>query len=294
MKVGFIGLGHMGRPMAENVLKKYPLVIYNRTKDKAKPLLDKGAIWADSPQKVADESDFVILMVTDDKVCTEVITGTTGITNTKNLKVTVVNTSTISPSKSREFFKLLTARHLRYVEAPVSGSTVPAKDGTLKILVAGEKKDFDYVQPVLSTMGDKIFYIGNIGKAAELKLLLNVNLAVMTAIFSETLTLGQSCGIPPATMLDIMNSTNIGNVISKGKGPNMIKGEYPTTSPYPHIIKDLTYALQLAESKKFSMPVASLVKDLYIKGLKQGLAEKDFSAILEVYLKGMAKSTTPP
>ena len=283
MKIGFIGLGLMGYPMAENVLNKiHPekFILYNRTKNKSLDFKSNhvGDIQiASSPQEAADLSDVLILMLTDDSANTSVMNE---ILKSISRSLTIINMSTITQGKSIELCSLAIKKGFKYLAAPVSGTIGPAKQGTLKIYSGGSKEVSNEVQPILHAMGDQTFHIGEIGKEAIVKLLINSNLAVYMSILSETLLAAEALGINKDKFLDIINSGSLATVASKGKGPNVVKGNYTTTFPFEHMLKDVSYSLAMLDTKK--MPLISLIKKQYESGLNQEKG-KDFSAIFEYY-----------
>lgn len=283
MIVGFIGLGLMGFPMAENVLNKFNperFIVYNRSSEKTKKFrsLHEDKVTAvSSPVEVADLSDVVILMLTDDAVNEEVLQS---MLKTTTSSLTIINMSTITPSKSEELYRLATKKGFNYLEAPVSGTTGPAKQGTLKIYTGGLKKVNDDMESLLLTMGDVVTYMGEIGKAAITKLLINSNLAVYMNILSETLHAAEELGIGKEKFLDIINSGPLATIASKGKGASIVKDNFPTAFPFQHMLKDVAYSLSLLDSKR--LPLIDLVKQQYESGLSAE-KDKDFSAIYDYY-----------
>lgn len=282
MKIGFIGIGLMGNPMAENVLNKLQpekFVVWNRTEEKAKNFVTNHpkVVIASNPTEVADTSDVVILILTDDQA-NEAVLNT--LLQTKNNSLTIINMSTITPDKSISLHNKAQQKGFRYIEAPVSGTTGPAKQGTLKIYTGGSKEVSDEMQDLLLTMGDQVFYIGEIGKAAVVKLLINSNLAVYMSILSETLLASEALGIDKEKFLDIINGGIISTVASKLKGQNALKGNFNTAFPFEHMRKDVTYSLSLLDSQK--MPLIDVVKKQYDAGLNSEKG-KDFSAIFNYY-----------
>jgi 3-hydroxyisobutyrate dehydrogenase-like beta-hydroxyacid dehydrogenase len=280
MEIGFIGLGLMGEPMARNVLKKYKVNLFNRTKQKANNLVEMGAVWKNSPKDVCNSSDITIIMLSDNKACEEIFFNQDGVVSASRKDSIIINMSTITPEMSIKLSKTVQDHELAYIEAPVSGTTGPAKAGTLKIYYGGEKSLFEKVEPVLSTMGDKITFIGEIGKASLIKLLINANLAVQMAILSETLYIAEKNGFSKEDFLEIIQNSAVSTRIGQGKAQNLLKEEYPVAFPYELIIKDLNYGLTLGKEE---MKMIKGTRDLYFSGLAFGLGRKDFSAIYELY-----------
>jgi hypothetical protein len=165
----------------------------------------------------------------------------------------------------------------------VAGSTGPAKQATLKILVGAEKELFEKVWPVLETMGDAVFHMGEVGKGAITKLLINANLGIQMAALGETLAMGQELGLNMELLLETINASAVATVVSRLKGPSMLERNYPVAFPYEHQTKDLRYASQLStEPRKLQLTRAA--RDAYAEGFALDLQRKDLSAILERYL----------
>lgn len=282
MKVGFIGLGLMGQLMARNVMTKHELLVWNRTKSKANQLVSEGAHWARSPRELVDQVEVLVLMVTNNQACKDVLFGEEGVGHTENKDVIIVNMSTISPDVSSSLGWEVKQQGLRYVEAPVSGTTGPAEQGKLKIIAGGDKKDIDVVVPILETMGDKIFRVGEVGQGAKLKLLVNMNLAVQAVMFGETAILAESLGINPDLLLEVLNNTAVGTIVSKAKGKQMLEGHFPTMFPLQHMLKDLSYGLEMARPSGVDPKLSHLTRELFAKGVEDGLGDFDFSAIISV------------
>ncbi len=282
MKIGFIGLGLMGFPMAENVLTKLQpdkFFIYNRSTEKSKKFRETHdeVVAVSSPVEIGDNCDIAILVLTDDQANDDIMSK---LLKTVSKDLTIINMSTITPQKSIELSEKVKKKGFKYLEAPVSGTIGPAKQGTLKIYTGGLKTVNDELQSILLTMGDQIFYVGDVGKASIVKLLINSILAVYMNILSETLLAADNLGIGKEKFLDIVNSGILATIASKGKGPNIIKDNYQVAFPFEHMLKDVTYSSSLLDPAK--MPLINLVKQQYEAGLEKEKG-KDFSAIFDYY-----------
>jgi len=301
MNIGFIGLGDMGQLLASNLLRNLPettLGVYNRTKSKTDGLVKDGAIWYDSPKTLADASDLVFLMVTDDQASEDIIFNhefaLTHATPSADAFV-IVNMSTITPDTSISIAKRLKEEHSswNYVEAPVSGTLPHAKNAELIILTAGNEGIISDLLAVFEVLGRRMDYIGALGSALRMKLLINGVLAVQTGILAEAFQLAEQNGLSAAQLSEIVNDSALGNVVSKAKGKMMLDKSYPTLFRYQYIVKDLQYAMQSFANEQISTsaPLLQSTLELYQKGMKalqpEGTTDinSDFSAIREVYAR---------
>ena len=184
-KVGFIGLGIMGKPMASNLLKAgFEVVVYNRTQAKCDELVKLGATAAKTPAEVVGACDTTVCMLADPKACLEVALGENGITSAIEAGKAVVDMSTVDAATSAQIYEAVKAKGGRFLEAPVSGSKKPAEDGALVILGAGDKDVYDESLPLFEVMGKKSVYLGDIGNGAKMKLVVNMMLGCMTTTVS--------------------------------------------------------------------------------------------------------------
>ncbi len=275
-KIGFIGTGLMGLPMAKNLQKKYMLNVFNRTKENASELINSGAIWINTAKQLAEESEIVILMLSNDEVCENVLTDVFQSLN----KPLIINMSTVSKDQSIKLHSKAEHAGFKYLEAPVAGSTGPARNATLKILVGGNEANYLEVKNILLTMGDQIFYAGKIGKASILKLLINTNLAVQMGILAETMALAKKLDMDADLVLNAFNNTAVTTIVSKLKGPKILKNDFSVAFPYEHMLKDIVYTSELHKD----LPITNATIASYRQGIDE-LAREDFSAIYKKYME---------
>jgi len=273
--VGFVGIGLMGEPMAKRLIDYYQVLVYNRTKSKTEEIVKEGAKYGDSPRRLTEEADYVVVMVSDDPAVEAVFEGEDGIFAADNHPI-LINMSTITPELSKKMAEKAINAGFLYVEAPVSGTVGPARDGTLTILVAGQSDVIDQVRPVLQLFGKQIYQFNNYGDALKVKLLVNLNLAVQTTVLAETLVKSKELGLNTKAVLEVINNSAVSTIISKVKGPNMIEDQFPTAFPYSHMIKDLTYGLDMAE-----IELAEKTLEMY----QRAEQDLDFSAIYKTLQK---------
>src|SRR5205814_5021864 len=203
--IGFIGLGNMGAPMAGNLLKAgFSVIVWNRTESKARPLVEKGAAWADGPRHLAEKSDVVITMLEDARAVREVLLGAEGVVAARHPNLRIIDMSTISPKDSRDIAQQVADRGMIMIDSPVSGSVNAAAGALLTAHVGGEPEVVESVLPILRAMGKNVFHLGPNGMGCYMKLVNNVVLAASLAGFSEAFVLGKKAGLPPQQMLDVI------------------------------------------------------------------------------------------
>jgi 3-hydroxyisobutyrate dehydrogenase-like beta-hydroxyacid dehydrogenase len=284
MKVGFIGLGIMGQPMAKNVIKKgYPLFVYNRTVGKTMALKEEGAVVALTPKEAAKVADAVILMLTGPEALDDVMGGPEGLLEGIEPGKTVINMSTVPPAYAKALSRRLQALRVIAIDAPVSGSRKPAEDGTLVILTGGPEDKVKEMQPLLLTMGKKIIYCGQAGQGASMKMAVNLLLGIMAAGLCEAVNLGQKCGLSTTTMLETMLSGPMECALFEFKKPMLINGSYSPQFPLKHMEKDLKFVIQTADEVGAAVPGGHAAFQLYRQAFGHGLADMDFAAVKKVF-----------
>jgi 3-hydroxyisobutyrate dehydrogenase-like beta-hydroxyacid dehydrogenase len=285
MKVGFIGLGIMGSRMAANLMKKgHELVVFNRTKQKAGPLIAKGATFLETPAKVAENAPVVITMLPDPESVTAVALGNEGLLDHLTKGSLWIDCSTVNPSFSREMASECRKRHVRFLDAPVAGSKAPAEQAQLLFFVGGEKGDVEFAMPLLEAMGKAVFHIGGNGSGTGMKMVNNLLLAGAMAAFSEALVLGEALGIPGNTLFDTLLKSPVAAPFLALKRPLMESGNFETQFPLKWMHKDLQLASVTAYECGVAMPGITAVKESFALAARSGLGEEDFSALYH-YLK---------
>lgn len=282
MKIGFIGLGIMGQGMASNLVKNgLALHVYNRTKQKAEPLIQQGAVLAGNTQALARQSDIIFLMLSDDKACDDVAGGDAGLLSGLDNTKTVVNLSTVSPAYSQSFNEKVKQTGARFLEAPVVGSKIPAQNATLIILAAGGRQVFDAVEPYLEKMGKKTFYLGGVPNASYLKVVNNHVMGITMMALAEGMSMAKKIGLDLNAVYEVLNAGGFASPLIAAKGKGILNGNFDTNFPYKHMQKDLGFAVRLAEDFKCFCPALSAVNDAFKKGLHEH-GDEDMSAIYRV------------
>lgn len=281
-RIGFLGLGIMGSPMAHNLIKAgCDVTVWNRTKRKCDTLISLGAKYESSPAEVAASCDVTFAMLADPESAVDVACGKHGAASGMSQGKGYVDVSTVDGITSKLIGGHIKSTGALFLEAPVSGSKKPAEDGQLIFLTAGDKSLFDMVAPLLDIMGKSKFFLGDVGNGAAMKLVVNMIMGSMMASFSEGLLLSEKVGLDPSVLVEVVSQGAISAPMFSMKGPSMVQSLYPTAFPLKHQQKDLRLALKLAETVSQSTPIAAATNELYKVAKSHGLSDQDFSAIIE-------------
>jgi 2-hydroxy-3-oxopropionate reductase len=277
--VGFIGLGIMGKPMAENLIEAgYGLVAYNRTREKAEEL--DGATVADTPKEVAEQSDIIITMLPDSPQVEEVLSGEDGVLEGIKEGALMVDMSTISPVVTEELADKASERGASMLDAPVSGGDVGAIDGTLSIMVGGGEEDFERALPLFEVMGETVTHVGPVGTGQVVKAANQIVVALTIEAVSEALVLGSKGGVPPEKILDVLGGGLAGNKVMEVKREKMLDHSFDPGFRVELHHKDLGIALAAGREYGVTLPVTAVV-DQMLETLKMlGRGDQDHSALL--------------
>ena len=290
-RVGFIGLGIMGLPMAGHVLKAgFPLTLYNRTRSKAAELVEAGARAADSPAAAAAAADVIITMVTDSADVEAVIAGPGGVLEGIRPGSTVVDMSTISPETERRLDGLLRARGCALVDAPVSGGDVGARNATLAIMAGGEAESLERVRPVLQVLGKSITHCGPVGSGQVAKLCNQILVSVNLLAVSEAILFARRNGLDPRVMIKAIEGGAAGSWQLTNLGPKILDRDYAPGFMIDLIQKDLRLVLQAAFSTGAPLPATSLVHQLYLSAQAHGDGREGTPALAKVLERAAAPS----
>jgi 3-hydroxyisobutyrate dehydrogenase/glyoxylate/succinic semialdehyde reductase len=280
MKIGFVGLGAMGSRMAANLQKSgYPLVVYNRSREKAAALVSAGAVWADTPAAFAAEVEVLFTMLAHPAAVREAALGTHGFLDRLRPGMLWIDCSTVNPSFSREMAAAAQARKLRFLDAPVAGSRGPAAKGELVFFVGGDAADVEASGPLLRAMGSRIVHVGGHGMGAALKMVNNLLLASSMAAFAEGLVLGEALGISQERLFDFLMGTPLVAPYLATKRAKIQHGDYAPEFPLEWMQKDLHLATLSAQETAVALPLTNTAKETYQLAARDGHAHEDFSAI---------------
>ncbi len=280
-RIGFIGLGVMGKPMATNLLKAgYPLTVWNRTRSKMKDLVVMGAYGASSPKEVAERSDVVITMVTDSPDVEEVVLGPNGVIHGARPGLIVIDMSTISPIVTRKIANELAKKGVKMLDAPVSGGEKGAIEATLSIMVGGPKEVFEECLPIFRVLGKKITYMGPIGMGQTAKLCNQVICALNIQAVCEGLMLGAKAGLDLKRLLEAISAGAASSWMLINLGPKMVERDFKPGFKIRHQQKDIRLALSLASELKLPLPGTALVQQMLRIVEAEGLGEKGTQAAI--------------
>lgn len=288
-RVGFLGLGTMGTPMAANLAKAgFPLIVWNRTAAKAEPLRALGAKVEKSPAHVAAEAEITITMVSQPKDVEEVVLGPEGVLEGIKPRSVLIDMSTVAPGTSRKLAGAMTTKQAEFLDAPVVGSKGPATDGKLVILVGGLPTTLERCRPTLAAMGKTIVHAGGVGMGSALKLATNLMLAHLAAGFAEGLLLVQKAGLDPKRFLEVLEASTFHSPWYQTKGVGMVKREFAPHFALKHMRKDLRLMAELGGDVNAALPVTKAIEQLFAASEASGRGELDYSAILGTLEAGVA------
>ena len=279
MKIGWIGLGHMGIPMATNLHKAgYQVTVWNRNRAKTEVLLSLGVHAVEQAKNLWNDCDVVISMVSDDQAVREIYTGQDGILIPQATGKIAIDMSTVSPETSRYVAEKCEALGISFLDAPVSGSVQPARDGNLIIMVGGEEKIVEQVKPLFDVLGKMAIHLGGHGAGSKAKLAINLLLGITVQGLAETVQYARNQGIHPKDMLAIINESSVSSGISRGKSQSILDNHFPAAFPLKHMAKDL----RLAHETGASSPLAESVYTSFQAALQEGLGDQDMMAIMRL------------
>jgi len=262
-QIGFIGLGIMGRPMAKNLLKAgFPLSVYNRTREKARELIKDGASEGSSPKDIASKTDVVITMVTGSPDVEAVVLGEEGIIQGARPGQIVVDMSTISPDVTRRIAETLRQQGVTMLDAPVTGGEIGAVNGTLTIMVGGDKVAFEACLPIFQAMGKRIVYAGPSGAGQTIKLCNQILAALNQIGVSEAIALCFKAGISLDTMLEVTTTGAGGSWALEHLGRKVLAGDLKPAFMIRLMQKDLALVLELAKQLNLPLPGTALANQL--------------------------------
>lgn len=279
-KLGWIGLGHMGEPMANNLLQAgYIVNVYNRSPEKTASLVESGAINLNSPKEVADQSDIIFIMLSNSEAVKAVLTNDNGILNTIHPGKIIVDMSTISPEDSLSNAKLVSDRGGIYLDAPVSGSVGPARAGQLVILVGGDKKAIDICQPYFNLLGKETIHFGSSSKGSSAKLAINLLLGIIGQGIGETLILAEKSGLDREKVLEMISLSAINTTLYQGKKDMYRKEDFPSAFMLEHMTKDLGLVKAEADHLGTKLPLAEVAYNTYRSANENGKGKLDMAAV---------------
>ncbi|WP_106766681.1 NAD(P)-dependent oxidoreductase [Paenibacillus faecalis] len=283
-KIGFIGLGTMGAPMASNLLKQnYKVTVYNRTTEKCFPLAEQGAATAPTPREAAKGADVVITMVSNDDSIRDIFYSDNGILSSLTEGMTVIDCSTISPSLVKEIAAEVSSHGASFLDAPVTGSKPAAIDGSLVFMVGGDANVIEAQADLFDTLGQKVIHMGPNGSGAVAKLAHNTVVGINNLALAEGFAIAAKSGIPADNFLELVKLGSAGSKAAELKGHKIIEGDFSNQFSLGLMLKDLKLASSLTDGIGMPSPMLNLAKSLFQAGATEGYSEEDLSAVVKCY-----------
>lgn len=282
MRVAFLGLGIMGRSMAANLVKAgHEVAAWNRTP--GKPV--EGARSAATPAEAAREAEVVWTCVSDTKAVEHVLFGPDGVEQSLRQGMVIVDSSTISPSATRQFAQRVQARGVDYVDAPVTGSKIGAENATLIFIVGGNEAVIERIRPLFNAMGKQVFRMGETSKGQAAKLAMNLQIALIYEGFAEALTLATKLGVEAGTLLPVIQASMIRSGVVDYKAPFVLKRDFSPNFPLRLMHKDIHLALDAAREARVKLPGLETVEEVYDLASEEGHQDLDYAATLTLLEK---------
>jgi len=282
MRVAFLGLGIMGRPMAANLAKAgNEVTVWNRT-----PGQDvEGARTALSPAEAASGAEVVWMCVSDTKAVETVLFGSQGVESTIGGGAIVVDSSTISPSAEHQFAERLRAKGVDYVDAPVTGSKVAAENGSLIFMVGGAEAVLAKLDLLFKAMGRQVFRMGETSKGQAAKLVMNLQIALIYEGFAEALTLATKLGVNVDSLLPLIQASMVKSGVVEYKAPFILRRDFTPNFPLRLMLKDIHLALDAAKEARVKLPALETVEEIYEMAAEEGHQDLDYAATLTLLEK---------
>jgi 3-hydroxyisobutyrate dehydrogenase/glyoxylate/succinic semialdehyde reductase len=270
--------------MASNLLAGgHELTVYNRTASKGDALIAKGAVRAATPRQAAAGAQVLFTMLAAPDAVESCVAGKNGFLQVMESHSIWIDCSTVNPSFAKRMAEKARRRGVRYVDAPVAGSKVPAEHGELTFLVGAEEEEITDVRPLLDLMGKRIIYGGEVGKGSSLKMVINLLLGQAAVAFSEAMALGQALGIPQTLLLDTIIGGPATAPFITSKRKKVESGRFDAEFPLRHMHKDLMLASDSAQESGAILLLGNVAREAFSLAVKNGMGDEDFSAIYKLY-----------
>jgi 2-hydroxy-3-oxopropionate reductase len=280
-RIGFIGLGAMGKPMTRNLMKAgYPVYVMTRTRSKIEDLLADGAVWCDTPKEIAQKSDVVITMLPDTPDVEQVFGGKDGVFEGARPGMLLIDMSTVSPIAVRKLAREAEARGCDFLDAPVSGGDIGAQNGILSIMAGGREPAFQRAMPLFQAMGKTILLIGDSGAGQITKAANQILTSVTTEAVAEALVFAAKAGVDPAKVRQALMGGSASSRILENHGKKMIERNFKPGFRMRLHRKDLDITLETAKAYGAALPVTAQVRELMTETLNDGQGEMDNSSFL--------------
>lgn len=283
MDVAFVGLGAMGTPMAQNLADAGHLsCVYNRTRGKTEPFTEKGIDVAGSPKECAEGADAVVIMVTGDEAVKAVLAGPNGIAGGLAGGAVVIQMSTVSVGATMDAAQTVQSAGGRFVDAPVSGTIGPARQGALTVLAGGDDETLDEVEPILSVMGDPVKRCGKVGDGTKTKLFTNLLLGGQLQVFAEALVFGRKHGLSLDHMKDVISSSPVHAPLYDYKFPVVEDRDFEKQFPVDLLLKDLDLILEAGKEEGVFLPQTAATREAVSGTSAAGHGDEDMMAVIKL------------
>ena len=277
-KIGFIGTGLMGFPMAKNLLKSgLNLKVYNRSINKAQPLAEFGAKISKNVGDVVKDNDFIITMLTDDAAVDAIMNSLDFFDNLKSGS-TVIDMSSVKPTTAKKYENILKLKNINYLDAPVSGGTIGAEEGSLAIMVGGEQNVFDNSKDILKIMGNPTL-VGLSGSGQVSKLANQIVVGITIGAVAEAITLCEKAGTDPVKLIKALTGGWADSKILQTHGKRMINKDFSPKGKTLTQLKDMNNILECANSYNTNLPISKLIKEMYVSLVNNGHENTDHSSL---------------
>ena len=281
VRVGFIGLGKMGNPMSKRLIEAgYQTIVYDIVKEKTGALATFGAQAEVSAKDVARQSNIILLSIPGDPELIDVCLGAQGVLNGAKPETILVDTSTVTPAASAKVARVAEQKRVKYLRAPVSGSTVLAAKGQLSIFVSGDKIAYRECLPIFNILGKSVTYVGPKEEAKYIKLLINMMVATIAQMVAESLTFGERANIDWKTMIDVIGESVVASPLIKYKIKPLLERDFTPAFTIKQMEKDIDYALEAGRQIGVTMPLTSLVRQFLAAAEATDKGNLDFFSML--------------
>ncbi|HUJ39503.1 MAG TPA: NAD(P)-dependent oxidoreductase [Candidatus Acidoferrales bacterium] len=283
-RVGFIGLGLMGKPMGLNLLKAgFPLTVWNRTRARTEALAAAGAGVGASPREVGERSDVVITIVSDPPALEAVLWGAEGALGSMKRGSVLIDSSTVSPALARRVAAECAQRGIEFLDAPVTGGTWGAEKGELVFMIGGKAETLERVRPVFEAMGKRFFHLGENGAGQTVKLAMNLILALEVQALCEALALVGGSGVAGEKLVEVMQASMARAPVLDVKAPLILEHKYAPSFPLRLMHKDVSLALELGNQTGVALPAGAAAREVYNYVLGRAKEDLDYAAIAKFW-----------
>ena len=284
--VGFIGLGALGRPMAERLLSQgFPLTVFNRTRARAQELAEKGARVAESPAAAASSAEALITVLGDDRALAEVAFRPEGVVPALPRGAAHLEMSTVSRAVTLRVHEALSRRGVDFLDAPVLGSGPQAAEGALIVMVGGPAEVLERNRELLAALSHKILHVGEVGSASQLKLVANLFIASMMLGFAQAMVLAEKAGLSPRLVMELIDSSGLTSPFYGGKLDRLLRRDFRPNFPARWMLKDIDLILAEGAERGVPLPGIAAAREAYLAVLAAGRGEEDYSVVVEILEK---------